>query len=172
MAVDPRQNILDRIRQKMKDIESTRRKFWKTKPQSNLIRILSWLKGEPFYLESREHFIPWGGRQQRGIVIGCPAPNPCPACEYSEELKESENPDDRALGERIQANSRYLYNIVDLKNPEEGVQIWSSFSNNILSRLLDYYVDNDCGDFTDPKTGRNIEDIMTDRGKNAPPAYE
>jgi len=170
MAMD-RNSLLEQARKKITDLASRKNKFWAPQNGDNLIRILPWSKDELFYYESRGHFIPWGGERGRGTMLACMEPlgKSCLACTKSEELQESENAEEADLGKRISATSRYFYNIVDLKSPESGVQVWSSYSEDILSELLSAFADPDIQDFTDPEIGRNI---VIHKKDQKPPRYE
>jgi hypothetical protein len=169
-------SILDKIRQKVKELDEKKRRFWTPKDGNNLVRIMQWAENEPFYYESRQHFIPWGGRNEKGMVLACLEPakgiGSCPACNVSKQLEDSDNQEENETGKRISATSRYFYNIIDLNQPEMGVQIFSSYSDKILQDLLGYYMDPECGDFSDPKTGRNIAIHKVAKGKSGFAEYD
>jgi len=166
-------SALEVIRKKISELSAKRGQFFKLKTGQNLLRFVPWDPNEPFYFESRQHFIPWGGARGTGIGVGCleVVKKPCIACSLAEELADSDDPKSQNLGKQLQAHCRYLYCIVDLKNPEAGVQVFQSYSDRILADLCAAYADPDCGDFTDPTTGRNVVIEKIDKGK-APPEYK
>jgi hypothetical protein len=71
------------------------------------------------------------GANQETFV--CPAKTMgqrCPICEARMELAESDDDDDEKLRKDLMPKQRQLFNIIDLKNPDAGIQILetSSFS--------------------------------------------
>ena len=170
-------SILDKIRGKIKQLDEKKRKFWVPQVGANLIRILPWNPNEPFYFECRQHFIPWGGRSGKGMMLACLEPTKgegkCLACNAASSLSDSDDAEDQTIGKRISAVSRYFYNIIDLRHTELGVQVWASYSDGILQDLLTYYTDPECGDFSDPSTGRNVTITKTKKGNSdAFPEYD
>ena len=49
---------------------------------------------------------------------------PCPICDYVNELYKTGAEEDKALAMKIGAKERYIFNIVDLKNPDAGAKLF------------------------------------------------
>jgi len=157
-------------RKRLKEYASRRTQFWKPEEGNNYIRILPPIKEEDdFYLESRVHFVPGAGEGGRMAATACLGAG-CYLCKAVEKLQQRSNPDDDNLAQRLRPATQFLLNIVDLNDPDKGVQVWRHYSFSIIESLLGYMVDPEWGDFTDPVHGRNVNIRMTRRGSS--PSYE
>ncbi len=64
---------------------------------------------------------------------------PCPICEYRERLKDDPDADPKLIKE-LYPSRRQLFNIVDVRNRDKGVQVWD-FSFHCFGELLQTYLE-------------------------------
>jgi hypothetical protein len=161
------QSRIDRYRNKLNSISNKGFKTWKPeKNQQYTLRIMPPLNEEDdFWYEARTHYIANFGENGRGRYLRC-LPNNCPVCAVSLELRESENETLNNIGYQARPMSNYYLNLLDINDPEAGVQVWKTGSDHVIKELLGYFLDAEYGDFTDPDTGRNIRLFTEPRGKS------
>ena len=102
---------------------------------------------EAFWFATGTHF--GVGPDERAVP--CPelsgVSEKCYLCRLSKRLKKGDE-DERQEGEAIGARPRFLLNIVDLDNPQNGVQVWGA-PKTIFKQLRRYWLnEEDYGDFT------------------------
>lgn len=149
MAID-----LNKVREFYEKLQGSTTSFWVPKPGTNLIRILPVDSGDGlFFKEVLVHFVP--GSTPFVCLKYVSPDNVCPACQYVDELRRSENAADIELARRLSAKRRFLMCIVDLDDTEAGVQIFSCGAE-VLKQILAYFADPDWGDITDPDKGYDI----------------
>lgn len=61
----------------------------------------------------------------------------CPICKYRQEISQS----DQALAKKLAPKERQLFNVIDLANPDDGVQLWE-ISHHLFGKLLDTKINN------------------------------
>jgi len=64
---------------------------------------------------------------------------PCPICEYRQKLKEDPDADKKAI-DALAPSRRQLFNVIDTKHRDKGVQIWD-FSYHLFGKLLVTYLE-------------------------------
>lgn len=104
-------------------------------------------KGNPYADEGNLHFerTYWA---HRGVgpnndVYVCPAKTakkPCPICEYRAKLAKDPDADENLVRE-LGPKERQLWNVIDLDNPDKGVQLWD-ISFHLFGKLLDDRIKN------------------------------
>ena len=125
--------------------------MWKAPIGKSVVRILPYKEGT-FWFEAALHF----GIGGRGFF--CPRrmiDEDCWLCNKVTELFASGEKVNIDLSKRIRARSRIYYNIVDMQEPDKGVQVFAS-GIRIFEDLLGHAADPDWGDFTDPDNGYNV----------------
>ena len=141
--------------------EAARRsaRFFELQPKRNVVRILPpWEGADDFSRIMAKH---WNLGPEGKTVVFCPKVSfgmPCPICDEIDKLWKSK-PDD-AMKEwlkTVSATPRFLVNVVDVNDPEAGVQI-AEFPKTVLLEIWNIMVDKDTGygDITDLKNGRDI----------------
>jgi hypothetical protein len=69
----------------------------------------------------------------------CPrssAKQPCPVCEYRHKLQSAGNEDDEQMVKDLAPKQRQIFNIINLKDPDKGVQLWD-MSYHCFGKVLD-----------------------------------
>jgi len=129
--------------------------FWKPQEGENIVRFLpAYKEGAPFYLETMLHF-GLGSDNSQTVTCNQFYGQPCYICEVVAKLRESEDPEDLKRARDMAPRRRIFYNIIDLKNPQDGVKVFVS-GITIFKQLLSYIYDSDWGDITDPQHGYDI----------------
>ena len=166
---------VERAKQKLADMKSRKsawKDYWGTKAGSNRIRILpNWL-GEPdgdFFRETGYHRKLGSDRDKSTVCLIKEGMDRCPVCELVKELYKTKTKDDAELAKSIRAQTRILFNIVDLSDLEKGVQVWIT-GVDVLEQIIGFCANSLYGDITDPETGRNVTVVFTE-GKNTKSGY-
>ena len=155
---------VDKAAERLKGIRSGNTQFWTPKEGANTIRILPpWRPdGDEFWEEAGSHWSVGPGNK----MFYCPNKTngaSCYLCEVVEDLLTSEYEEDLDKASRMKARTSILYNIVDLKEPEVGVQVYRS-GVKVFEQLLQYASDSEWGDFTDPDEGFDVVIRRTGEG--------
>jgi hypothetical protein len=140
--------------------------YFKPKEGRNYLYILPYIvstnhhpqgyqKGEPDYL--LDIFV----HKRVGLgneSIICPKLNfkqPCPICEEIDNLKK-DDPDSKVAGE-LKATRRVVYNVIDKREPEKGIQLFHTNHYHFESELLDASANSEQGEglipFADTEAG-------------------
>ena len=160
---------IEAVRKKMSQIQSRRSKQWKPTVGKNLIRILPpWSKSGQWFKEAMSHYVPDG--QGKKKLIGCPtlAGDRCAICERRAKFHESNSLAKQKQAEALTPAISFHVNMIDLKDPEKGVQT-ARLSEKTISDLLEYFIDSEWGDFTSPKRGHNL--ILVREGEGMQTRY-
>ena len=148
--------------------------FLKMQDGSNVIRIIPPFKGQSLpWVEVHQHFVKFPD-QQKPVVFNCPklmGGGSCPACDKAEQLSLSGNPNDQKNAKEFEPGYRAFCYAVNRKEPEKGIQPFA-FGKSILKRLIEFRRNPDLGggDFTHPKTGKDI--IITKTGAQMGTRYQ
>lgn len=67
--------------------------------------------------------------------------SPCPICEHRTRLLKANDPHNEDLVKDMAPKERQLFNVVNLKEPEKGVQLWD-ISYHLFGKLLDARIRN------------------------------
>lgn len=119
-------------------------------------------------IEVVQFYIPGVG----GVISPATFDEPCPFMEKYEELKQSNDEDDKELAKRLIPRRRYVIggiiykddkgNGVDYDGQNRGVLI----AGAVYQDIIDLYLDEDeAGDMTDPVTGYDIKITRSGSGK-------
>jgi len=137
------------------------RDWWAAEEGRNQVRVVSdpatlevgMRDGGVHFIERRPYFCPRLTIQQ-----------PCPVCEYVDELYKSGTEEDIKLAKSLSGQSRYYYNIIDRKDVGKGVQVFGA-PPTVQDQIRDCF--REYGDITDPKEGH---DIIITKHKDKVPA--
>jgi len=95
--------------------------------------------------------------------------NKCPICEVAAKLYKSNSAEDKALAKDLYQKRRIIYNIIDLKNPEKGIQIMET-GPKVYEDLVVFITNPKWGDLLDLDEGRNVS-IYRTPGKETKSGY-
>jgi hypothetical protein len=153
--------------QKRKEQSSSGAGTWKPKNGLNNIRVLPPTKrffSEDiafFDLETRIHFVEIEGQLTKE-VFRCPKDkgNSCPACAAFFALKDHDDPAYQAIAQNVNGSLRFYANILDLDEPESGVQVYA-FGIKNHKDFFKYIANPKWGNIMSPTEGRSFELTLT-----------
>lgn len=145
---------LDLVKEKLAKLKgqaSGNQKFiWKPKPGKNVIRFLPYVHDRDWpFIELSFHY-DFGSTILSPEVFG----KPDPVNEFAEKLRKTGDKEDYSLSRKLRAKERYYAPILVRGEESDGVKFWG-FSKTIYENILGF-MDDDYGDLTDPKTGRDV----------------
>ena len=131
----------------------------------NNMRLLCGANGN-FYVETGYHYIPKAGSTKKNAVtcLKIAKGERCYLCEVVASLRKSGKKDDKALAKELSASPRIFMNVID-RDDNDTVKVLGC-GNMIFKGILKYIADDDWGDITDAKQGRNIVIERIGTGKN------
>jgi hypothetical protein len=80
---------------------------------------------------------------------------PDPILEFAEKLKQTGDKEDWLMGRKLEPKMRTYLPVIIRGQESEGVKFWG-FGKQIYEELLTFFADEDYGDLSDPKNGRDI----------------
>ena len=153
MAID-----FEAIRKKLDRLSGATRNrsvMWKpTEGEEHIVRLLSFPDndGQPF----REMWFYYGIGNNRGLLAPNQFGNPDPIQELITNLREDGSKESYELAKKLYPKMRTYAPVIVRGEEDKGVQIWG-FGKTVYQALLGLMLDEDYGDITDPKTGRDIK---------------
>jgi len=150
MAVD-----LEKLRKKYEELKkrSSGDADWMTlEDGDNLVRFLSDEEGN-FYHETGYHYVKQGKDKVAVVCNRLDSGEPCYICDIVDSLYKSKDKSDKELAKELSAKSRIFFNVIDRSDGKVKVL---GTGNQIFKELLKYFADDDWGDLTDAKTGRDV----------------
>lgn len=112
------------------------------------------------------------GPKDGGIISPATFDEPCPFMEKFQELKNSDDPDDKALASKLVPRRRYILGVIaykDTKGKEvdpDKIDKPMMVPRSVYQDIIDLYLDEeDWGDMTDPIEGYDIKITRTGSGK-------
>jgi len=99
----------------------------------------------------------------------------CAVCELRAEL--AQDPDTpRATLDALKPKQRQLWNVLDMNEPEKGVQIWEiaqfSFGKLLRERVENEDEDEDISSFADPEEGKILKLTISEESYKGRPTYK
>lgn len=146
---------LDSIRKKLTQLQSSTQKqdrLWKPEAGKTVIRIVPYQfnKDNPF-TEMYFHY----DLGKKTFLSPFTYGNPDPVVEFAEKLKKTGNSDDWKMGRKLEPKLRTYVPIIVRGKENDGVKYWG-FGKQIYQELLSIIADDDYGDITDLKNGRDV----------------
>lgn len=142
------------IRRVQKTVDGLSGMFFKPKEGRSILRILppTEIYAGDFAIQQAIHYLKDAGEQK---TVACLASKEvCPLCEFAATLSNSGSKDDTKLARDIGVSNNFLTEVVLMgKGNDKRIRLYrmpSGVYKTLAEGLVDY------GDFTDPKTGRNI----------------
>lgn len=172
----------DAIRKKLNKLSgnsSKRDVLWRPQEgEEATVRLLSFSDndGQPF----KELWFYYNVGNSPGLLAPYQFGHPDPIQELINKLRDDDNKESYELAKKLYPKMRAYAAAVVRGEEEKGVRLWS-FGKQVYQSLLNVMLDEDYGDITDPKTGRDIKitcskpngktyastDVMP-RGKSSP----
>lgn len=132
------------------------------------IRIKPFPEDEDWAVETSSFYL---GGDIKGVFSRETIGEDCPIMEKYEELKNSKKPGDMEIAKRLSPRKKYLVAAV-VYSDERGKEINEKDSTKLVqlptgiyTQLIDFFLDPDVGDFTDPDEGYDLKIKRTGKGK-------
>ncbi len=157
MAID-----LDAIRNKLNQLSgqnSRRNTNWRPQEgEESNVRILSFPDndGQPF----KERWFYYNIGNNPGLLAPYQFGKPDPIQELITKLRDDGSKESYELAKKLYPKMRCYAPVVVRGEEEKGVRIWA-FGKTVYQTLLNIMLDEDYGDITDPKTGRDVKVVCT-----------
>jgi hypothetical protein len=153
MAID-----FDAIRKKLERLSGNNRSrnvMWKpTEGEEHTVRLISFPDndGQPF----KELWFYYNIPGQRGLLAPYQFNDKDPIQELITKLRDDGSKESYDLAKKLYPSMRCYAAVIVRGEEDKGVQIWS-FGKTVYQTLLNYMLDEDYGDITDPKDGFDIK---------------
>jgi hypothetical protein len=111
------------------------------------------------------------GSKIKGVISPSVLGGECPILEKQKELAASKDPDEQEIAKSLIPRNRHLMPVIMYKD-ERGKEIdeensgkFLLLTNSLMSQIIDFYLDPDLGDFTDPENGYDLKITRRGSGK-------
>ncbi len=157
MAID-----LDAIRKKLNQLSgnnSRKNVMWRPQEgEEHVVRILSFKDndGQPF----KERWFYYNIGDNPGLLAPHQFGNPDPIQELINKLRDDGAKESYELAKKLYPKMRAYAPVIVRGEEDKGVRLWS-FGKTVYQSLLNIMLDEDYGDITDPKSGRDVKVICT-----------
>ncbi len=157
---------MDAVKARLKSLKTSNKKsnlVWKPTDKEQTIRIVpyKYSPGNPF-IELYFHYELNGKTYLSPISFG----DPDPVMEVAQKLKSTGDKESWKQGKNLEPKLRTFAPIIVRGKEHEGVKFWG-FGKTIYEDLLSNIADPECGDVTNPTTGRDITVwTVKEEGKN------
>jgi len=157
MAID-----LDAIRNKLNQLSgnnSRRDTMWRPQEgEEHVVRILSFQDndGQPF----KERWFYYNIGNNPGLLSPHQFGNQDPVQDLINQLRADGKKESYELAKKLYPKMRAYAPVIVRGEEEKGVRLWS-FGKTVYQSLLNIMLDEDYGDITDPKSGRDVKVICT-----------
>ena len=148
----------DAIRAKLNKLSGntkSRNSMWRpTEGEEHTVRLISFPDndGQPF----KELWFYYNIPNQRGLLAPYQFGKKDPVQELITKLREDGQKESYELAKKLYPSMRCYAAVIVRGEEDKGVQIWS-FGKTVYQTLLNYMLDEDYGDITDPEEGFDIK---------------
>ena len=148
----------DAIRAKLNKLSGnnkSRNTMWRpTEGEEHTVRLISFPdnEGQPF----KELWFYYNIPGQRGLLAPYQFGKKDPVQELITKLREDGQKESYDMAKKLYPSMRCYAAVIVRGEEDKGVQIWS-FGKTVYQTLLNYMLDEDYGDITDPKEGFDIK---------------
>lgn len=156
------QKLMDRLKKKKQDLKNKSGGFQWFVVKEGVTRMRPLPVGDEVDWAQEVTFF-FLGREVGGVISPATFGEKCPIMAKWNKLNKSSDPDDRALAKRFKPSTKWMVPHIRYKD-EKGKEIDTENNEKcaLLARsqyqdLLDFYLDEEQGDFTDPKKGYDIK---------------
>lgn len=157
MAID-----FEAIKRKLERLSGNNRSqnvMWKPQPdEESQIRLISFPNndGQPF----KELMFYYNIPGQRGLLAPSQFGERDPVQELINKLRDEGTKESYEMAKKLYPKMRVYAAVIVRGEEDKGVQLWG-FGKLVYQKLLGIMLDEDYGDITDPKTGRDIKVICS-----------
>ncbi len=132
------------------------------------VRVLPVGEDQDFGVEIPQFYL---GSKIKGVISPSVLGMECPILEKQKELAQSKDPDEQEIAKSLVPRSRHLMPVLVYKD-ERGKEVDEENSgklilltNSLMSQVIDFFLDPDLGDFTDPENGYDLKITRRGSGK-------
>jgi hypothetical protein len=137
--------------------------FFKPHEGKNVVRFMPPPQGRKAFVTYHKHYFAIGKERKNIICTKYQYSQPCDICSKSAALRASGNKVDMRKARALEPQSQVYVNVVDMKNPEKGVQLWT-MSPGVFKAIMDAIDTAGVKGFADPIKGYNIAFKRTGQG--------
>lgn len=153
---------LELLKADLRRLEAGRKRLWTPNQGTSRIRFVPMKGREAFYVAVPWHFDV--GSRKGGVPCRSRISQACYICECIEALAASSGLDDQALADAMRVKFRFLVQIIDLDDPDRGVQVWAT-TEAMINKVVALMLDPDWRGLLDPKVGRSVTFSRQGEGK-------
>ena len=150
MAID-----INAIRGRLNKLQNTQKKsdaLWKPEFGKQTVRIVPYkFNPENPFIELYFHY----GINNKTYVSPISFDRPDPIYDFAEKLKSLGSKEEWKAGKALEPKLRTFVPVLVRGKENEGVKFWG-FGKTVYQEILGYIADEDYGDITDPRSGRDI----------------
>lgn len=158
-----KESLKERLKKKKKELKERSQggNIIYQKEGTMRVRLLPTGEDNDFVYEVIQFYL---GGEIKGVYSPATVGKPCAIMEKYEELKESDDPEDKELAKKFSPKRKFLAPVLVFsdskgkKVDDEKSGKLIQLSNNQYQEIIDHYLDVDeWGDMTDPKNGYDIK---------------
>jgi hypothetical protein len=168
-----KQSLMDRLKAKREQISKNGGDYdtYIVPKDSTLrVRVLPFDQEEgDFSIEATTFYL---GGDMGTVISPVTFGEDCPIYDMYKKLKDSKDSEDKALADKLKPKKKYYAPIVkykDLKDPAAGVDDKGvkllMMPQTVCQQMLDYFLEPEQGDFTEPLTGYDLKIKRTGSGQ-------
>lgn len=168
-----KEDLKERLKRKKAELKAKSQQgaiFFQKADTTIRVRILNMGEEEEFIKEVTQFYL---GADLKGVISPVTYNMPCAIMESYDELKNSEDDDDKELAGKFPPRNRYLAFCLFYKS-EKGGEVDTNISpkfllltSGVYQEILELYLDeSEWGDMTNPETGYDIKIKRVGSGKN------
>jgi len=156
MSTTPQRGInLDTVKERLERLQKSKKNSnltWKPTDKEQTIRIVPYkYKPDNPFIELYFHYNLNGKTYLSPISFG----EPDPIYEVAQKLKNTGDKESWKQGKDLEPKLRTFAPVIVRGRESEGVKFWG-FGKTVYEELLSNIADHECGDITDPLTGRDV----------------
>lgn len=142
--------------------------FMTLKEGNTRVRHMPVLEEQDFCIEATYFYL---GDKVKGVVSAKTIGKKCPIMKKFEELSASKDPADRELASKFKPSKKYFSPVLPCKTDKaseydsaRGVKLLM-IASGLYGKILDIWLDEEKGDFTDPVNGFDLKYKRSGKGK-------
>lgn len=146
---------------------------WKPKEGENRVRVLppnaavldDWGLLTDIAVSQKLHYFRVEGRPTEVSLCLEHNRERCPACDAWRAWRKSDDPGLKELARQVSPSDQYLLNIIDINNPQAGIQYWGA-NYTCWDKILEIVANPDWGNVLDPANGVDFVVNLTPGSKS------
>lgn len=165
-----KESLKEKLRKRAEDLKRSSggaNRFLTFKEGTTRIRVLPVGEDVDF---SKEVIHIYLGQNIGGLISPQSLDQPCAVFDKQQELSKSTNPEDKDLAKMFVPKRRFVLPVIVSKDErksdyEDTPRVALISSNSLYQDIINIFLDDEYGDFTDPVEGFDLKIIRTGKGK-------